>query len=91
MTTPTPEELTRVHDLAAQIGQKLGSDPAFKAQYQADPLGTLTGQGMPADAAHALLAQAAAAKGEDEVSGYDGYDSGYYSDNGFHQSVVAAY
>ena len=91
MSTPTTEEITRVHGLAEQIGRRLGSDATFQAQYRANPLGTLTGEGMPADAAHALLAQAAKAKGEDEVAGYDNYDSGYYADNGFHDSVVAAY
>ena len=91
MATPTAEEITRVHGLAEQIGHRLGSDAAFQAQYRADPLGTLTGQGLPADAAHALLAQAAKAKGEDEVAGYDDDGSNYYARDGFHDEIVAAY
>ena len=77
---PNAEETTRVQAMITQIGTRLGTDTAFKAQYAADPKAALVGAGLPETAARQVLSLAAKAKGEDEVSGYDDYDSsgGYH-------------
>ena len=75
MSTPNDAEFARVQSLITQTGERLGSDAGFKAQYQADPVAALTGAGIPQDAARRVVGLVAKAKGEDEVSGYDDYDS----------------
>jgi hypothetical protein len=80
MSTPNDAEFTRVQSLINQTGKRLGSDATFKAQYQSDAMAALTGAGIPRDAVQRVLGLVAKAKGEDEVSGYDDYDSsgGYH-------------
>ncbi|MDQ2800229.1 MAG: hypothetical protein M3Y13_11375, partial [Armatimonadota bacterium] len=69
ITTPTAEEIARVRAIADQIGQKMGSDKSFKAQYDADPHSTLTAQGMPSAAAREYSRRLAQASGQNEVAG----------------------
>ena len=88
MNTPTAQQISLVHATTREIGTKLKSDPAQRALYLADPVGSLTRWGLPPDAAEELAAKIAGenaggnAAGEDaEVSGY-AYDSDgtYYHD-----------
>jgi hypothetical protein len=81
MNAPTTEEISRVHAQTREIGKKLEGDPALRAQYLADPIPTLTGWGLPQDAAEELAAKITRERGQDEVSGY-AYDSDgtYYHD-----------
>lgn len=80
MSNPNDAEFARVQTLITQTGERLGSDAGFKSQYQSDPVAALTGAGIPQDAVKRVLSQVAKLKGDDEVSGYDDYDSsgGYH-------------
>jgi len=80
MTAPNETETIRVQSLITQAGVRLGTDAAFKTSYQSDPISALTGAGIPRDAVQHILRQVSKFKGEDEVSGYDDYDSsgGYH-------------
>ena len=81
MTTPTAEQMVQVHTRTREIGAKLKSDAALRAQYLADPIPTLVGWGLPPDAAQELAAKIAQEQSQAEVSGY-AYDSDgtYYHD-----------
>ena len=84
MNTPTAQQISLIHATTREIGTKLKNDPGQRAQYLADPVGSLTRWGLPPDAAEELAAKIAGenAAGEDaEVSGY-AYDSDgtYYHD-----------
>lgn len=72
MTMPTAEEISQVHAQTRVIANTLQNDPAVRAQYLADPVSTLTGMGLPLEAAQELAAKIAQEK--EEVSGY-AYDS----------------
>lgn len=73
-TQPTEENI-RVQGVINQIGTRMGTDPDFKAQYAADPKAALLGAGLPSEAVGQVTRLIAKASGDDEVSGYDDYDS----------------
>lgn len=78
-TQPTEENI-RVQGMINQIGARMGTDAAFKAQYDANPKATLLGAGLPDSAVNQVTRLIAKADGDDEVSGYDDDDSsgGYH-------------
>jgi hypothetical protein len=64
----TQDEGQQYRAKAEELVQRAERDPAFAQQAKADPLGTLTAAGIPADAAQRMLQGNASA--EAEVSGY---------------------
>ena len=89
MNTPTAQQISLVHATTREIGTKLKNDPGQRAEYLADPVGSLTRWGLPPDAAEELAAKIAGENATEknakpeapEVSGY-AYDSDgtYYHD-----------
>src|SRR5579871_5390233 len=43
------ESLTQVHNLAISLAERAKTDEEFRAQIEADPLGTLTAAGLPSE------------------------------------------
>ena len=78
-TQPTEENI-RVQGLINQIGTRLGTDTTFKSAYVADPKAALLGAGLPDGVVRQVIGLVAKAEGNDEVAGYDDYDSsgGYH-------------
>ena len=78
-TQPTEENI-RVQGLINQIGTRLGTDTTFKSAYAADPKAALLGAGLPDGVVRQVIGLVAKAEGNDEVAGYDDYDSsgGYH-------------
>ena len=78
-TQPTEENI-RVQGLINQIGTRLGTNTTFKSAYAADPKAALLGAGLPDGVVRQVIGLVAKAEGNDEVAGYDDYDSsgGYH-------------
>jgi hypothetical protein len=77
MPTPTTEEIVQIQNQTREINSRLKADPTLRAKYAADPTGFLTTAGLPAAAAHSLVALINRDADGDEVSGYDMNDDFY--------------
>ena len=84
MATPTTEEIAAVQAQTRTINAQLKADPTLRAKYTADPTGFLTAAGLPAAAAHSLVALIKREADGGEVSGYDSTDD-YYSGYTVHE------
>ena len=78
-TQPTEENI-RVQGLINQINTRMGTDTTFKSAYADDPKAALLGAGLPDGVVRQVIGLVAKAEGNDEVAGYDDYDSsgGYH-------------
>ncbi len=78
-TQPTEENI-RVQGLINQVSTRMGTDTTFKSAYAADPKAALLGAGLPDGVVRQVIGLVAKAEGDDEVAGYDDYDSsgGYH-------------
>lgn len=76
---PTEENI-RVQGLINQVSTRMGTDTTFKSAYAADPKAALLGAGLPDGVVRQVIGLVAKAEGDDEVAGYDDYDSsgGYH-------------
>jgi len=77
MPAPTTEEIAQIQNQTRTINARLKADSGQRAQYVADPTGYLTNAGLPAAAAHSLVALVKREADGDEVSGYDMNDDYY--------------
>jgi hypothetical protein len=59
-----------VHAKAAEIGQRIKNDAAYRAEYKADPVAAMVSAGLPEDAAQEMVAAVIEKSGKDDVRGY---------------------
>jgi hypothetical protein len=77
------EDIEQIRIKARALVERTKSDAAFRAQVEADPMGTLTAAGLPADAIGSVLQSAGI---EAEVAGYSA--SALTCDNNAGQSFI---